>query len=489
MKIPTCSFVILIAIPIACTCAADPDGIRESLMKTQEQVRETARRMDLLTGKQRTDYYSAALETDSDDILRAHEKFEAGLLAELNGNKKSSLENWKAAADLLEKTGEDGKPWLRRVNGAIAERMLKDLHFKNDLPGMITTLKAINALTEKHPLPDSEHIPIGQLHVEHWIYSSLKMFEAREQIGNAPGNFEAQMRILRRTLREVCSARLLMKWMASQEQAVTHEQIVDHATFDGELAGMFTSLFYNMRKAGQPMTGSGQAVWTALLAAWATEATDEHLTPAAFDGTRLSSLEAADRFRALAEALAILDEYHFPDARPKLAKGVSFLDASLCPSDATALAIADLLIEGGQPWSASPYLEKADKGGFPAEVQAASVKLLFHAGEPQRAIEQARAAFGGKAIESFPPEIHFWLGKSLLKAGLQKDAREEFLRFFEIAPESVRAPEASLLAGMLSFNIGESAEAARLYELTASRYPSSREGQRAAEFLCAQDPQ
>jgi len=461
---------------------SDHANYRESLLALQAKVRTVAAKKGFVSGKLRIDYYSAELETDLPELLQAHIAFGSGLLAGMEANQEKAMESWKESLLLLRKTGGQGKPWLRRSYAAIAARMIVDLHHKRDIPGMLAILLQANEVINRNPLPESEDSPYGQLRVEHWLNSSLKMFEAVQQLENAPRDYEVQMRILRQTLHQVSAARLLMGSLADQEKTSSHEQIVDRAVFEGDFAGMFTSLFYNIRVAGESLPSSAQAVWTSLLSAWATEATSAGLTGAAFDESRLSPPEAADRFRALAEAVTILDEYRFPDARQKLAKGLSFLNPAECPPDETALAIADVLIEGGQIWKAAPYLEMTEKAGLTSQVQCAWVKLLFHAAEFQKAVEYGQEAFGNSG-DKLPSETHFWLAKALLKTGKQKEAKEEFRQYYAAEPESELAPEACLLIGMLSFNLDDPKEAERYYQETAIRYPASREGQRAAEMI------
>jgi hypothetical protein len=462
---------LILALPVAyCTDYTDSQP-RESLIKTQNDLRVLVARSE---GHPPTrDYYSSALETTNPSLLGAHREFEQGVVCELQKRPSDARGHWKASRGLLESGDEEGKRWLRRANAAILQREFIDLHMKGD-PALVARLVGeAKVVVDSNPLPASESIPIQQLIVEHWLFSSDIMFRFSNWLASAPK--DAQLDGAKRALEAICQHRLLTEKMISGQKSTDHEAMIDSVVFEKGMPALFVSLFRNVKLAGQRLPESTRATWTALLAVWATEATDEHLASNAWDEGVLPKPFQADRFRALSALTTILNRFDFPDAARNLAKGVATLD----PTECREANVSELLIDGGQLDAASAFLKAVETGGPSDETRLLRVRLLYAQG---RAVEAASTA-AEMVSRNGPPESHFWQGKALLALNKQAEARKAFLDFVSRSPESGLAPEACLLSAMLSSNLHETQQASTYYEETMARYPNSKEARRASELL------
>lgn len=448
---------------------ADEPGLRASLIKTQSEIRKVTARKE---GQQPAeDCYSSALETAGSSLLAAHMEFELGVLLLLQGKGSEARIHWEASRKLLE-SGE-GKAWLRRVNAATLLQDLLALPPTAD-PSLVARIVGNGtAVVDQNPLPSSGTIPFQQLTLEHWLFSSDKMFRLCQWLQSGPNESEARLAATKRVFEEICRHRLLNERLTSGQRSMDHESIVDEAIFKRDMPAAFANLLDSAKLAGKQL--SSRAVWEALLAAWASESS----VPAtgAWDDTLPESCQG-ERFQTLAALAEILNRFGFTDASKKLALQVASLSPSNCPPGETAMGLAELLINGGQFQAADGFMLAA--GNETPQVALLRVKWLF----AQRRYADAVAKAGALTAASHDtPESRFWLGKSLLALDKQADARKAFRDFLEIAPESHSAPEACLLSGMLSSNLHEPKLASTYYEETISRYPNSPEAARALELL------
>jgi len=444
---------------------------RESLIETQNELRGLVAKSEGLPPTR--DYYSAALETTNPSLLEAHRVFECGVVCELNNQQSEARGHWKASRRLLESGEEEGKRWLRRANAAILQREIIDLHLKCD-PALVAKLVGeAKVVVDSNPLPASESIPAQQLMVEHWLFSSEIMFRFSNWLLSAPK--DGQLAGAKRAFEEICQHRLLTEKMTSGPKSTDHESTIDSVVFEKGMTALFVSLFHNVKLAGQRLPESTRPTWTALLAVWATEATDEHLTSNAWDDGGFSKPFQQERFQALSALTSILNRFDFPEAARKLAKGVSTWD----PTECRETVVSELLMDGGQLDAASAFLKAAEAGGISDETRLLRIRLLYAQG---RAVEAASTA-AEMVSRNGPPESHFWQGKALLALEKQADARKAFREFVSLSPESRLSPEACLLSAMLSSNLHEPQRATSYYEETIARYPNSKEARRASELL------
>jgi len=448
----------------------EPD-MRASLIQTQNDLRSlVARREGQPPAK---DYYSAALETTNFQLLEAHREFERGVVCELQRQSAEAREHWNKSRRLLESGDEEAKRWLRRANAAVLQRELIDLHVTGD-PALVAKLVGgAKKVVDGNSLPAAGCVPAQQLMVEHWLFSSEIMFRYANWLADAPK--DAQLAGAKQAFETICQHRLLAEKMASGQKIADHEATIDTLVFEKGMPALFSSLFRNVKLAGEQLPESTRATWTALLAVWATEATDDHLTPNAWDDGDFPKPLQQERFQALSALTFILERFEFPDAARKLANGVAKLD----PTECREIVLSELLIDGGQLDAAAAFLSAAETGGASDDTNLLRIRLLGAQGRNAEAV--------GKADEMLsrngPPESRFWQGKALLAMNSQAEARKAFRAYLDCSPESRLAPEACLLSAMLSSNLHEPQKASSYYEETMARYPNSKEAGRALEIL------
>ncbi|MCK9588489.1 MAG: tetratricopeptide repeat protein [Terrimicrobiaceae bacterium] len=469
------SNAIIVAIILAQPFAyGEESDIRISLIKTQNELRTLVAKREGHPPSR--DYYSSALETTDPSLLEAHREFERGVVFLLQNQPSEAREHWKASLRLLESGDEEGKRWLRRANAAVVQREIIDLHQKGDAALVARLVGEAKGVVDRNSLPASGSIPTRQSMVEHWLFSSEIMFRFANWLAD-DGPKDVQLAGAKRALEEICRHRLLTEKMISGQRNTDHEAMIDHVVFEKGMTASFVSLFYNVRLAGKRLPPSTRATWTALLATWATEATDEHLVSNAWDEGVLPKPFQAERFQVLSALTTVLNRFEFPDSARKLAKGVATLDATACPPDETVLA--GLLIDGTQLEAASAFLDAAEAGGTSDKTRLLRIRLLYAQGRNAEAASKASELIS----RSGPPESHFWHGKALLALDKQAEARKAFRDFVSRSPESRLAPEACLLSAMLSSNLHEPRLASTYYEETMARYPNSKEARRASELL------
>ncbi len=447
---------------------ADESGLRASLLKTQSEIRNVIARKD--GQPPAADCYSAALETADSSLLAAHMEFETGVLLLLQGRTSEARIHWEASRKLLE--SREGKAWLRRVNAAILQQDLLALPPSAD-PSLVARIVGNGtAVVDQNPLPSSGTIPLQQLTLEHWLFSSDKIFRLGKWLESGPSGSGDRLAATKRVFEEICRHRLLNERLTSDQRSVDHESLIDNVIFEKGMPAAFACLLGSAKLAGE--RESSRAVWSALLAAWASESSNKAPSTNAWDDT-LPKSSQEERFKMLAALAEILNQFGFPDASKKFALRVASLSPSNCPPGETALGLAELLINGGQFQAADGFLNAA--GNESPKASLLRIKWFF----AQRRYAEAAANAGDRTTDT--PEACFWLGKSLLALDKQAEARKAFRDFLEIAPESHSAPEACLLSGMLSANLHEPKQASTYYEETISRYPNSPEAARALELL------
>ena len=459
---------------------------REALMGYQLQVYELAKEQKITLLKPEA-FFSTVVESESDNLLKAHCLFERGAIDYLKNDNQGAATEWDACRNTLNTNPMVGALYQRRVNMALAQLWVeaagpKDLKFFDE--GLSLIAKTI----DDAPLPEDTVNFRYQLKQEYWFTSAELVMSVFHSLSTKTENQTPSTDVIAQKLTELWSKKALFLLLANEKTDISksHEALVDKMIFADTAHHTSEQLYKKLIEAWKSLPPQTYSATAALMCVYAVETGSDGLLQSLLkNDVDSKKLDPVIFGNEIYRTLKIATNFRSSDKK-KLIQGISKrLDLMTWPDPMTRIEMAMWIAKAGNGTESlqllKPLTETTSDSPIYPSLCCALTEVFYLTGDFKKSLA-ASAEFSEKNGKEIPPDLFYWRALSFAKIQKQDDTIKSLKIFLSRAPEAPEAPEACFFLAMIYLTSGKKLEAQRYFQQTVISYVGSSYAERAKAF-------